>query len=347
MKNRKREIRTSGSVRDEDGQHPHLLGRRQFLHLAASGAALPVAARIARAQTYPTRPVRLIVAYAPGGATDIIARLTGQSLSERIGQPFIIENRPGAGTNLGTEAVVRAPADGYTLLLVSAANATNATLYNKLNFDFIRDIAPVAGITRVPNVMQVHPSVQAKTVLEFISLAKANPGRINMASSGNGSADHLAGELFKMMAGVDMVHVPYRGAGPAIIDLLAGQVQVFFGAMASSLEYIKAGKLRALGVGTASRWDGVLDIPTIGDFVPGYTASAWYGIGAPRGTPAEIIEKLNKETRAGLAVPAMRARLADLGGAVLTGSPAEFNKLIADETEKWGKVIRAANIKPD
>ena len=281
-------------------------------------------------------------AFAPGGGADIIARLIGQWLSERLGQPFIIENRPGAGSNIATEAVVHAPADGYTLLLVSPANAINATLYDKLNFNFIRDIAPVAGIIRVPNVMVVNPSVPAKTVPEFIAYAKANPGKLNMASAGIGTAPHVAGELFKMMAGVDMVHVPYRGDGPALTDLIGGQVQVMFAAMPSSIEYIRAGKLRALAVTTATRSEALPDIPTVGDFVPGYEASGWYGIGAPKNTPAEIIDKLNKEINAGLADPKIKARLADLGGTVLPGSPADFGKLIADETEKWAKVIKFA-----
>ena len=348
MKNRKREIRTSGSVRDEAGQPPHLLGhRRQFLHLAAGAAALPAVSRIARAQTYPTRPVRIIVGFPPGGAADIAARLMGQWLSERLGQPFVIENRPGAGSNIATEAVVRAPADGYTLLLVSTSNAINATLYDKLNFNFIRDIAPVAGIIRVPHVMEVNPSVPAKTVPEFIAYAKANPGKINMASAGIGAAPHVSGELFKMMTGVDMVHVPYRGAAPALTDLLGGQVQVMFDTMPSSIEYIRAGKLRALAVTTATRSEALPDIPTVGDFVPGYEASAWYGVGAPKNTPAEIVDKLNKEINAGLADPKMKARLADLGGTVLAGSPADFGKLIADETEKWAKVVKFAGIKPE
>ena len=288
-----------------------------------------------------------IVGFAPGGAADIVARLIGQWLSERLGQPFVIENRPGAGSNIATEAVVRAPADGYTLLLVTAANAINATLYDKLNFNFIRDIAPVASIIRVPLVMVVNPSVPAKTVPEFIAYAKANPGKINMASAGNGTAAHMAGELFKMMAGVDMVHVPYRGGGARAHRSArrtgAGHVRPH----AASIEYIKAGKLRALAVTTATRSEALPDIPTVGEFVPGYEASAWFGVGAPKNTPAEIVDKLNKEINAALADPKIKARLADLGGTVLAGSPADFGKLIADETEKWGKVIRAANIKPE
>ena len=280
-------------------------------------------------------------------ANDIVARLIGQWLSERLGQPFIIENRPGAGSNIATEAVVRAPPDGYTLLLVGPPNAINATLYDKLNFNFIRDIAPVASIVRVPNVMVVNPSVPAKTVPEFIAYAKANPGKINMASAGIGSSAHVAGELFKMMTGVDMVHVPYRGAAPALTDLLGGQVQVCSPRMPASIEYIKAGKLRALAVTTATRSEALPDVPTVGEFVPGYEASSWYGVGAPKNTPAEIVDKLNKEINAALADPKIKARLADLGGTALAGSPADFGKLIADETEKWGKVIRAANIKPN
>ena len=322
------------------------LQRRRFLHLALAAAAVPAVSRIARAQTYPTRPVRLVVGFAAGGAADIIARLIGQSLSERLSQPCIIENRPGAGTNIATETVVRAPPDGYTLLLVSAANAINATLYDKLNFNFIRDIAPVASINRDPAVMVVNPSFPAKTVPEFIAYAKANPGKVNMASGGNGSRSHLTGEMFKMMTGVNMVHVPYRGASPALTDLLGGQVQVLFDAVPSSIEHIRAGKLRPLAVTTATRSQALPDIPTIGEFVPGYEASAWNGVGVPKGTPAEVIAKLNKEINAALADAKIKARLADLNGTALAGSPTDFGKLIADETEKWGKVIRAANIKP-
>jgi tripartite-type tricarboxylate transporter receptor subunit TctC len=323
------------------------LPRRQFLHLAAGAAAVPALSRFAWAQAYPTRPVRLIVPLASGGATDIIARLIGQWLSERLGQPFIIENRPGAGTNLGTEAVVRAPPDGYTLLLVSTPNAINATLYDKLNFNFIHDIAPAAGIISHPLVMVMNPSVPAKTVPEFIAYAKANPRKLNMASPGNGTLNHVSGELFKMMAGVDMVHVPYRSGGPALTDLIAGQVQVMFPATVSSIEYIRNGRLRALAVTAATRSELLPDIPTMGEFVPGYEASGWFGVGAPKATPAEIVEKLNKEINAGLADPKIKARLADLGGAVLALSPAGFEKLIADETEKWAKVVKFAGIKPD
>ena len=322
------------------------LPRRNFLHLAAGTAALPAVSHIAWAQTYPTRPVRIIAATAPGGGPDILARLMGQRLSERLGQPFVIENRPGAGTNIGTEAVVRAPPDGYTFLLVSTSNAINAALYDKLNFNFLRDIAPVAGIIRQPLVMVVNPSVPAKTVHEFTAYAKANPGKINFGSPGIGTPGHVAGELFKMMAGVDLVHVPYRGGGPVMTDLLGGQVQVLFGSTSLTVEPIRAGKLRPLAMTTATRWEGLPDIPTVNDFVSGYEASAFVGIGGPRNTPAEIIDILNKEINAALADHKIKARLADLGGVALPGSPAEFGKLIADETEKWGKVIRAANIKP-
>jgi tripartite-type tricarboxylate transporter receptor subunit TctC len=323
------------------------LPRRKFLHLAAGAAALPALSRVARAQAYPTRPVRIVVGAAAGGSTDILARLMGQWLSEQLGQPFIIENRPGAGNSIGTEAVVRAPADGYTLLLCGVFDATNATFYDKLNYNFIRDIAPVASVVRDAYVMVVHPSVRAKTLPEFIADAKANPGRINMASAGTGASSHIAGELFKMMAGVDMVHVPYRGGGPALTDLIAGQVQVMFVSTIASIGYIKAGRLRTLAVTTATRWNGLPDIPTVGEFVPGYEASYWAGIGAPKATPAEIVEKLNKEINAGLADPKIKARLAELGSTALAGSPADFGRLIAAETEKWGKVIKFANIKPE
>src|SRR5438309_6719311 len=320
------------------------LPRRKFLHLAASAAALPAVSRIAWPQTYPNRPVRVIVGFASGGAADIMARLVGQWL--RLGQPFVIDNRPGGGGNIATEAVVRAPADGYTLLLVGVPNAINATLYDKLSFNFIRDIAPVAGIFRGAYVMVANPSVPAKTLPEFISYARANPGKINMASAGIGSTNHVAGELFKMMAGVDLVHVPYRGTGPALTDLLGGQVQVNFPAMASSIEYIRTGKLRALAVTTATRSEALPDVPTVGEVVPGYEASAWYGVGAPRGTPTEVIEKLSHGINAALADPEMKARFADLGGIAIVGSPADFGKLIAEETEKWGKVVKFADIKP-
>jgi tripartite-type tricarboxylate transporter receptor subunit TctC len=320
------------------------LPRRQFLHLAAGAAVLPVVSRDARAQGYPTRPVRIIVPFPAGQATDSIARLVGQSLSERLGQAFVIENRTGAGGNIGTEAVVRAPPDGYTLLLAGLSSAINATLYKQLNFDFIRDIAPVASIGGGPYVMVVNPSVPAKTVLEFIVYAKANPGKINMASSGNGAVSHVFGELFKMMAGVNLVHVPYRGG--YVPDLLGGQTQVVFGTIATCIQLISAGKLRALAVTTATRSPALPDVPALGESVPGYEASQWYGLGAPKNTPAEIVSKLNSEINAGLADPKLKARLADLGVDPMSVTSADFGKLIADETEKWGKVIRAANIKP-
>jgi tripartite-type tricarboxylate transporter receptor subunit TctC len=324
------------------------LPRRQFLHLAAGAAALPAVSRIARAQAYPSRPVRIIAPFAPGGPTDIIARLMGQWLSERLGQPFVIENRTGAGGNIGTEAVVRAPPDGYTLLMVgSDTGATNATLYDKLNFNFIRDIAPVAGIIVVPLIIVVNPAVPAKTIPEFIAYAKANPGKINMASGGVGSTPHVAGELFKMMAGVNLVHVPYRGGGPAVTDLLGGQVQVMFAPTPPSIEHIRSGKLRALAVTTATRSDALPDIPTVGEFVPGYEASNWYGVGIPKNTPADIVDKLNKEINAGLADPKIKARLAVLGVTPLVVSPADFGRLIAEETEKWAKVIKSVGIKAD
>jgi len=297
------------------------LPRRQFLHLAAGAAALSAVSRIARAQTYPSRPVRLIVPLAPAGAADILARLIGQWLSERLGQQFVIDNRPGGGGNIGTETAVRAPADGYTLLLVGGLNAVNATFYDKLNFNFIRDVAPVASIIRTPFVMAVNPTVPAKTVPEFIAYAKTSPGKINYGSAGTGTATHLTGELFKMMAGVDMVHVPYRGGGPALADLLGGQVQVMFPTTVSSIEYIRAGRLRALAVTAATRSDVLPEIPTVGEFVPGYEASNWYGVGAPKATSAKIVEKLNKEINAGLADPNMKTRLADLGGTVLVVRP--------------------------
>jgi tripartite-type tricarboxylate transporter receptor subunit TctC len=323
------------------------LPRRRFLHLAAGAAALPAVSRIASAQAYPTRPVRIVVGFGPGGVGDIVARLIGEWLSERLGQPFVIENRPGAGGNIGTEAVVRAPADGYTLGLAFSANAVNATLYDNLNFNFIRDIAPVAGIIRIPAVMEVNPAVPVNTVPEFIAYAKTNPGKINLAAVGPGSITHITGELFKMMAGVDLVAVHYRNPSAALTDLISGQMQVMFDPIASSIEHIRAGKLRPLAVTAASRVEALPDIPTVGDFVPGYEASVWDGIGAPRNTPTEIINKLNREINAALADPKMKARLADLSGTVLPGSPADFGKLIAAETEKWGKVVRAANIKPE
>ena len=321
---------------------PH---RRQFLRLAAGAAALPAVSRIAWAQTYPSRPVRIIVPFPAGQASDSIARLMGQSLSERLGQAFVIENRTGAGGNIGTEAVVRAPPDGYTLLLAGLSSATNATLYKKLNFDFIQDIAPVASIAGGPYVMVINPSVPAKTVPEFIVYAKANPGKINMASSGNGSVSHVFGELFKMMAGADLVHVPYRGG--YVPDLLGGQTQVVFGTIASCIQLISAGKLRALAVTTAMRSTALPDVPVMGESVPGHEASQWYGLGAPRNTPAEVIDKLNKEINAVAADPNMKARFDGLGVDPMSMTSAEFGKFIADETETWGKVIRAANIKAE
>jgi len=323
------------------------LHRRQFLQLAGVAAAAPAFPQFASALDYPTKPVRLIVGFPPGGGADVAARLMGQWLSERLGQQFFVDNRPGAGSNIGTEVVVRAPADGYTILLAALANAVNATLYEKLNYNFIRDIAPVAGISREPNVMVVNPTVPAKTVPEFIAYAKANPGKINMASAGNGSPPHVIGELFKIMAGVNMVHVPYRGAATALTDLLGGQVQVMFPGMLSSITHIRAGKLRSLAVTTATRLEALPDTPTVGDFVPGYEASGWQGVVAPKNTPADIINKLNSEINAALVDPKMKARLADLGVVPMPMTPAEFGTLIADETEKWGKVIRAANIKAE
>jgi tripartite-type tricarboxylate transporter receptor subunit TctC len=322
------------------------LPRRNFLHLAAGAAALPVVSRFARAQAYPTKPVRMVVGNAAGGAPDIFARLIGQWLSDRLGQPFLVENRPGAATNIATEAVVRAPPDGYTLLLITTTGAINATVYDKLNFNFIRDIAPVASVVRLPLIMLVHPSVPVKTVPEFIAYAKANPGKISMASTGIGSTTHMSGELFKMMAGVDMVHVPYRGGTAVVADLIGGQVQVLF-VGTETIEHVRSGKLRALAVTTATRINLLPDIPTVGEFLPGFETSAWFGVGAPKATPADIIEKLNHEINAALADPKVKARFADLGGTAIAGSPAAFQKLIADETEKWGKVVRAANIKPE
>jgi tripartite-type tricarboxylate transporter receptor subunit TctC len=319
--------------------------RRRFLQLAAGAVALPNVAQIARAEAYPTRPVRIVVGFAAGGGLDIVARLMGQWLSERLRQQFVIENRPGAAGNIGANAVVGAAPDGYTLLLVNPTNAINATLYQKLNFNLIRDIAPVASIIRVPSIIVVHPSVPAKTVPEFIAYAKANPGKINMATNGNGSASHIPGELFKMMTGVDLVHVPYRGTGPALTDLLGGQVQVMFVGIPATIEYVIAGKLRALAVTTAIRSEVFPDIPTVSEFVPGYEFSNWQGIGAPKNTPAEIIEKLNKEVNAGLVDPNMKARLGDLGATPFPGSPADFGTLIAVETEKLGKVVKFAGIK--
>ena len=321
--------------------------RRQLLHLAAGAAALSALSRIARAQAYPSRPVRIVLGFPAGGSGDILARILGQWLSERLSQPFVIENRPGAGSNIGTEVVVRASPDGYTLLLVTGSNAVNATLYEKLNFDFIRDIVPVAGIGRAPDVMLVNPSVPAKSVTEFITYAKTNPGKINMSSGGIGTLSHVAGELFNMMTGVNLLHVPYRGAAPALTDLIGGQVQLTFADLPSSVEHIKAGKLRALAVTTATRSDVLPDIPTVGDSVPGYEASAWWGLGAPRNTPAEIIEKLNQEISAALADPLVRTKIADLGSVPIPMSPTDFGKFIAEEVDKWGKVIKFAGIKPE
>ena len=323
---------------------PH---RRQFVQLAASAAALPTMSRFTMAQGYPSRPVRIVVPYAAGGTSDISARLIGQWLSERLGQQFVVENRPGAGTNIGTEAVVRAPADGTTLLLVTGANAINATFYDRLSFVFLRDIVPVGAIIRVVNVLEVHPSVPVSSVPELIAYAKANSGKINMASAGIGAPSHVAGELFKMMTSVDMVHVPYRGAAPALSDLLAGQVQVLVDNMPTSIEHIRAGRVRGLGVTSARRSDALPTLPAIAEFVPGYEATSFFGIGVPRGTPTEIVDRLNKEINAGLADPKMKARIADLGSEAMPMTPAEFGKFVADETEKWGKVVKFAGIKPE
>jgi len=322
------------------------LSRRKFLHLAAGAVALPALPRTAHAQAYPTRPVRLISGFPAGGPNDLVARSMGQWLSERLGQPFIVEDRPGAGSNIATEAVMKSPPDGYTLLMVATPNAINATLYERLPFNFIRDIAPVATIMHVPNAMVVNPSLPAKTVPEFIAYAKANPGKLTMASPGIGTPGHISGELFKLRAGVNMLHVPYRGGAPALNDLIGGRVQVFFGALSTMTEHIRAGTLRALAVMDATRAEVLPDVPTMGEFLAGYEANAWYGIGAPKNTPAEIVNKLNVESNTGLADAKLRARLSEVGGGtILAGSPADFGKLIADETEKWGKVIRAANIK--
>jgi tripartite-type tricarboxylate transporter receptor subunit TctC len=321
--------------------------RRQILHLLTGVVAVSAAPRFARAQAYPTRPVRLIVGFAAGGSTDISARLIAQWLTERLGQPFVVENRPGAGSNIAAEAVVNALPDGYTLLVGATANAINATLYDKLNFNFMRDTMPVAGIIRVPNVMEVNLSVPARSVPEFISYAKANPGKISMASGGVGASSHMSGELFKFMTGINMVHVPYRGVAPALADLIGGQVHVLFDTMPNTIEYIKAGRLRALAVTTTTRNAAMPDLSTVAEFLPGYESSAWYGVSAPKGTPADIIEKLNKEINAGLSDSKLGARLAELGGILMQGSSADFGKLIAEETEKWAKVIRAANIKAE
>jgi tripartite-type tricarboxylate transporter receptor subunit TctC len=321
--------------------------RRQLLYLAAGAAALPALSRAAKAQTYPSRPVRLIVGFAAGGSADIVARLIGQRLTDELSQPFIVENRPGAGTNIGTEAAAKAMSDGYTLLLVTTANAINTTLYEKLNFNFIRDVAPVASLVREPQVMVVHPSVPARNVPEFIAYAKANPGKVTMASAGNGAPSHISGELFKMMTGVNLVHVPYRGGGPALIDLVGGQVQLYFAPMLATIEYIRAGTLRALAVTTRERSGALPGIPAVDEFVPGYEASQWYGIGAPRGTSAEIVDKLNRAANAGLADPKMKARFADTGTTALVGSPAEFGGFIAEETEKWAKVVKFSGARAD
>ena len=321
--------------------------RRKFLQITAAMAALPALPRVARAQTYPSRPVHFIIGYPPGGSADLTARMVGEWLSERLGQQFVIESRPGGGTNLATEAVVRAPPDGYTILLAAPANATNAALFEKLNFDFLRDIEPVGGLIRFPDVVELNPSVPVRSIPELIAYAKANPGKLNFASSGVGSTLHVAGELFKMMTGVDIVHVPYRGGAAAMVDLLSGRVQLMFDNLPTSVEYIKAGKLRPLAVTTATRSDVFPDLPTVGEFVPGYEASAWYGVGAPKGTPPEIVATLNKAINAILADPTAKARFTGLGATLLPGSPADFGKLVADETKKWGKVIRFAGIKAE
>jgi tripartite-type tricarboxylate transporter receptor subunit TctC len=321
--------------------------RRQVLHLAASAAALPAVSRFAKAQSYPTRPVRIVVGFTAGGSTDIGARLIGQWLQDRLGQPFLIENRPGAGTNIATESVVRAPPDGYTLLMIGPSSAVNATLYDKLSFVFLRDIAPVASLIRQPQIMLANPSLAAKTVPELIAYAKANPGKITMASAGIGSTGHLVGEFFKLTTGVNLVHVPYRGAGPALTDLLGGQVLMSFAGLSGSIEYIRSGKLRALAVTTATRSEALPDVPTVSESAPGFQAGDWLGMGAPRNTPPEIIDRLNREIAAALTDPKIKARFADLGGTATALTPAEFGKLIADETEKWAKVIRAANTRPE
>jgi len=320
--------------------------RRQFLRLAAGTAVLPAIPRLARAQSYPTRPVRWLVGFAAGGPQDIVARLLGQFLSERLGQQFVIENRPGAGGNIATEAAVRSPADGYTILMIGPSATINVTLYEGLNFAFLRDIVPVASIMRTSNVLEVHPMFPAKTVPELIAYAKANPGKINYASAGSGSSQHMAGELFKMLAGVDMVHVPYRGAAPALTDLIAGQVQIMFDNMTSSVEHVRSGKLRGLAVTTAARSEALPDLPIVGDFVPGYESSGIYGIGAPKDTPPDIIARLNREINAAIADPRIKARLVDLGGILVTGTPADFGKILAEEVEKWGKVVKFSGAKP-
>jgi tripartite-type tricarboxylate transporter receptor subunit TctC len=323
------------------------LKRRELIGLIAGAAAVPAVSRITAAQTYPTRPIRLISGFAAGGPSDILARLIGQWLSERLGQPFVVENRPGAASNIATEAVLRGAADGYTLLIVTSANTINATLYDKLNYSFIRDAAPIAGFIRVPQVLEVHPSVPVKTVPEFISYAKARPGKLNMASAGNGTVQHVAGELFKVMTGVDLLHVPYRGQAPALIDMLGGQDQVMFDTAPASIEYLKAGKLRPLAVTTRMPFAALPDVPVLADFVPGYESSALYGIAAPKNTSPEIVAKLNEEINAALTDPSVKARLIELGGTALPGSPSDFGKLIADETEKWARVVKLSGAKPD
>jgi len=338
-------MRTNLSSRKPQKLERVKLSRLKFLHLAAGAAALPAMSRIASAQAYPSRPVRIILGFAPGQAIDIVTRIIGQWLSEQLGQQFIIENRPGAGGNIATEAVVRAPPDGYTLLAIGSNNMINVTLYEKLNYDFIRDIAPVASIYRVPQIMEVNPSFPAKTILEFIAYAKAHPGEISFASAGNGSVAHVTGELFKMMTGVDMLHVPYRGAPPELTDLISGQVHVMFDNMPSSIEHIRAGRLRPLAVTATTRWQELPDIPTVADFVPGFETSAWAGIGAPKNTPAEIIDKLNREINGALLDPKIKARIAELGGMVLALSPTEYGKRIEEETEKWAKVIKFSGAK--
>jgi tripartite-type tricarboxylate transporter receptor subunit TctC len=345
VKNRKREIRTSGSVRDEDGQHPHLLGRRTFLSSAVGAVVLPAVSRIATAQAYPAKPVHIIAGFPPGGVVDIYARLTGQWLSERFGQSFIIENRAGAGGSIAAESVVRALPDGYTLLLTSANDVFNPSLYPDLKYNYMRDIVPIASIAFTPQVMEVNPSVPAKTVPEFIAYAKTNPGKLNYASAGVGTGQHLCGELFKMSTGVDMVHVPYRGGAPAISDLIAGQVQVMFDFLPSSIEHIRAGRLRALAIGSPKRWQALPDVPTVSDFLPDFVAGVLFGIAAPKNTPNEVVDRLNREINATLADPRMKARIAELGGEALSRSPTQFANLLTAEAEKWTMVIRAANIK--
>jgi tripartite-type tricarboxylate transporter receptor subunit TctC len=323
------------------------LSRRHFLQLASGAIALPASSRLARAQTYPNRPVRLIIGYTPGGSADLTARLMGQWLSEKLGQPFVVENRPGASTNIATEAVLRAPPDGYTLLLVAPANAINATLYDKLNFNFIREVEPVVGLIRFPNVVVVNPSLPVKSIPELIAYAKANPGKLNMASSGNGSTIHMSGELFKMLTDINMVHVPYRGGAPALTDLIAGQVQVMFDNIPTCAEHVKSGKLRGLAVTSTTRSEVLPDLPTVADFLPGYEASAWYGLGAPKGTPAEVIDRLNKAVNEILADPKVKAKFSEYGAILLPGSAADFGKLLADETEKWAKVVKFSGAKVD